>query len=65
MKAGKPSVPSPAEFLAKRLPEKSRVGIDPFVHSASSVQTLEKVRSKYCCELDAAVGCSPGLRFDG
>ncbi|CAN0368130.1 unnamed protein product [Pylaiella littoralis] len=41
MKAGKPSVPSPAEFLAKRLPKKSRVGIDPFVHSASSVEVLQ------------------------
>lgn len=44
MKAGKPSVPTIQEFLAKRLPKDSRVGIDPFVHSVSSVAALEKVR---------------------
>ncbi|CAM9678665.1 unnamed protein product [Ectocarpus sp. 13 AM-2016] len=42
MKAGKPSVPTIQEFLAKQLPTQSRVGIDPFVHSASSVKALEK-----------------------
>lgn len=69
MKAGKPSVPSPGEFLAKRLPKKSRVGIDPFVHSVSSVETLETVRSKYCCEyccvLGIAVAWFPRLAVDG
>ncbi|CAN0262014.1 unnamed protein product [Ectocarpus sp. 6 AP-2014] len=42
MKAGKPSVPTIEEFLAKQLPTQSRVAIDPFVHSASSVKALEK-----------------------
>ncbi|CAM9813886.1 unnamed protein product, partial [Ectocarpus sp. 8 AP-2014] len=42
MKAGKPSVPTIQEFLAKQLPTQSRVAIDPFVHSASSVKALEK-----------------------
>ncbi|CAM9471670.1 unnamed protein product [Ectocarpus fasciculatus] len=51
MKAGKPSVPTIQEFLAKQLPTKSRVGIDPFVHSASSVKALEKASAK---ELGAA-----------
>lgn len=45
MKAGKPSVPTIQEFLAKRLPKDARVGIDPFVHSVSSVNALEKVRA--------------------
>lgn len=49
MKAGKPSVPTIQEFLAKRLPKDARVGIDPFVHSVSSVNALEKVRSTYHC----------------
>ncbi|CAN0242777.1 unnamed protein product, partial [Hapterophycus canaliculatus] len=41
MKAGKPSVPTIQKFLATRLPKESRVGIDPFVHSVSSVEALE------------------------
>lgn len=44
MKAGQPSVPTMKSFLAKRLPKDSRVGIDPFVHSVSFVNDLEKVR---------------------
>ena len=48
MKAGKPSVPTIHAYLAKRLPKHSRVGIDPFVHSVSAVETLEKVGSNSC-----------------
>lgn len=44
MKAGNPAVPTIKEFLAKRLPPSSRVGVDPFVHSAAFVQDLEEVR---------------------
>ncbi|CAM9489667.1 unnamed protein product [Ascophyllum nodosum] len=40
MKAGKPSVPSIKSYLAERLPRKSRVGIDPFVHSVAFVNDL-------------------------
>lgn len=43
MRAGKPSVPSIKEFLAKQLPSASVVGFDPFVHSAAFVKDLEKV----------------------
>ncbi|CAM9423954.1 unnamed protein product [Sphacelaria rigidula] len=42
MKAGKPSVPTIKAFLAERLPPSSRVGIDPFVHSAAFIRDLEE-----------------------
>ncbi|GJP42339.1 hypothetical protein CLOM_g1914 [Closterium sp. NIES-68] len=40
MRAGMPGVPSVAEWLADALPEGSRVGVDPFVHSAENVRCL-------------------------
>lgn len=43
MKAGNPSVPTIKEFLSTHLSPASRVGIDPFVHSAAFVNDLEKV----------------------
>lgn len=54
MKAGKPSVPTIKAFLAEHLSPASRVGIDPFVHSAAFVNDLEKVSGKLvanCCNL--------------
>lgn len=43
MKAGNPSVPTIKEFLSTRLSPASRVGIDPFVHSATFVNDLKEV----------------------
>lgn len=43
MKAGKPSVPTIKDFLAKHLQRESRVGIDPFVHSVAFVNDLQEV----------------------
>lgn len=43
MKAGNPSVPTIKKFLSERLPPSSRVGVDPFVHSAAFIRDLEEV----------------------
>ncbi|CAI5930571.1 unnamed protein product [Closterium sp. NIES-65] len=40
MRAGMPGVPSVADWLAEALPAGSRVGVDPFVHSADNVRGL-------------------------
>ncbi|CAI5982289.1 unnamed protein product [Closterium sp. NIES-64] len=40
MRAGMPGVPSVADWLAEALPAGSRVGVDPFGHSADNVRGL-------------------------
>lgn len=42
MRSGEPDVPTPHDWLAKEMMTGSRVAIDPFVHTCSGVEKLEK-----------------------
>lgn len=46
MKVGLPNVPTHTEYLAQTMKAGSVVGIDPFVHSISSVQSMKESFSK-------------------
>jgi Xaa-Pro aminopeptidase len=42
MRQGMTGVPTPSEYLSKALKQNAVVGIDPFVHSAESMERLQK-----------------------
>lgn len=47
MRATQPNVPNLEDWLAETLPPKSKVGIDPFVHSAENARSMgETLRAK-------------------
>lgn len=47
MRSAQPNVPNLEDWLAETLPPKSKVGIDPFLHSAENARTLgETLRAK-------------------
>ncbi|KAG0219555.1 hypothetical protein BGX31_011291 [Mortierella sp. GBA43] len=51
MKSGLPGVPSWQEYLVKNLPAGSRIGVDPFITTASDAYRLETELSKVGSEL--------------
>lgn len=47
MRSAQPGVPNLEDWLAETLPPKSKVGIDPFLHSAENARSLgETLRAK-------------------